>query len=77
MTKLVAQLTLKALDSLVLHYIKKNPGRRLYEIDESTLRSHHSWGAKHIVERLEVQRKITVIRQKHGKKVAPRYYAFI
>jgi arginine repressor len=77
MTKLFANLTLKTLDLLVLKYIKSNPGRRLYEINSETLRSHHSWGTKHIVERLEQQHRVAVIRTQHGKKVAPRYYACI
>jgi hypothetical protein len=76
MTKLFANLTLKTLDILVLKYIKNNPGSRLFEIDAKTLRSHHSWGTKHIVERLEEQKRIAVIRYQQGKKVAPKYYAF-
>jgi predicted transcriptional regulator len=76
MTKLFAKFTLKTLDLLVLKYIKSNPGCRLYEINSETLRSHHSWGTKHIVERLEEQKRIAVIRYQQGKKVAPKYYAF-
>lgn len=74
MTKLFASLSLLALDQVVLKYIKNNPGSRLYQIDADTLQSHHSWGTKHIVERLEERKKIAVIRYKHDKKIAPRYY---
>jgi hypothetical protein len=74
MTKLFASLSLRALDQVVLDYIKKNPGSRLYQIDADTLKSHHSWGTKHIEERLEERKKIAVIRYQQGKKVAPKYY---
>lgn len=74
MTKLFASLSLRALDQIVLEYIKKNPGSRLYQIDANTLKSHHSWGTKHIVERLEQRKKIAVIRYQHGNKIAPKYY---
>jgi hypothetical protein len=77
MLKLLASLSLTALDKVVLDYIKANPGSRLYEIDKDTLRSHHSWGTKHVVQRLENANKVTVIRTRHGKKIAPKYYAFV
>ena len=76
MRQLLASLSLKALDNVVLSYIKANPGSRLYEIDKDTLRSHHSWGTKHVVERLESTNKIAVIRTQQGRKIAPRYYAY-
>jgi hypothetical protein len=75
MLNLIASLSLNALDSVVLNYIKHNPGKRLHQIDKDTLRSHHQWGTKHIVERLESNNKIAVIRTLHGKKIAPRYFA--
>lgn len=77
MVKLIATLSLKALDSVVLSYIKANPGKRLHEIDKDTLKSHHQWGTKCVVERLEKDYKIAVIRSQHGRKIAPRYYACI
>jgi hypothetical protein len=76
MLKLLANLSLNALDKVVLDYIKANPGKRLYEIDKDTIKSHHQWGSKYVVQRLEQQGKITVIRHKWGKKIAPRYFAF-
>lgn len=76
MTKLLARLALKSLDKLVYDYIKENPGLRLFEIDKETLKSHHQWGTKHVVERLESQGRIFVIRTNYfGDKVKPRYYA--
>ena len=77
MLNLLAKLSLYSLDRLVLDYIKANPGSRLYKIDNDTLQSHHNWGAKHIVERLEQQGRVAVIREHHGQKIAPRYYATV
>lgn len=75
MLNLIASLSLNALDNVVLNYIKQHPGERLFQIDAGTLKSHHQWGTKHIVERLESNNKIAVIRTRHGYKIAPRYYA--
>ena len=77
MLNLLAKLSLFSLDRIVLDYIKANPGSRLFQIDNDTHQSHHNWGAKHIVERLEEQGRITVIRHKWGKKIAPRYFALV
>jgi hypothetical protein len=76
MLQLLARLSLSTLDSVVFDYIKANPGKRLFEIDKDTVKSHHQWGTKHIVQRLEEQGKITVIRHRWGKKIAPRYFAY-
>lgn len=77
MINLTTYLCLAALDKVVLNYIKNNPGSRLFEIDQDTINSHHSWGTKYIVTRLEHKKKIAVIREKQGRKIAPRYYALI
>ena len=77
MLNILAKLSLFSLDRIFLDYIKTNPGSRLFQIDNDTLQSHHNWGAKHIVERLEEQGRITVIRHKWGKKIAPRYFALV
>ena len=76
MLNIIASLSLNALDSVVLKYIKQNPGKRLFQIDKDTLQSHHQWGTKFVVERLEAKGKIAVIRYSHGKKIAPKYYAY-
>lgn len=57
----LANLALSYLDNLVLEYIKKNPGKRCHVIDKATLKSHHQWGTKHILTRLEQQGKVEVI----------------
>lgn len=77
MLKLLARLSLSTIDKVVLNYIKANPGKRLFEIDKDTLQSHHQWGTKYVVQRLEQEGKIVVFRAKHGRKIAPRYYATI
>jgi hypothetical protein len=77
MLKLLANLSLSALDKVVLDYIKENPGKRLYQIDAMTINSHHQWGSKYVVQRLEDQGRIAVIRTQHGKKIAPRYFATV
>jgi hypothetical protein len=74
--KFIANLSLNALDKVVYDYIKDHPGKRLFQIDAETIKSHHQWGAKYIVQRLEDQGRITVIRTRWGKKIAPRYFAF-
>jgi hypothetical protein len=60
---------------VVLDYIKEHPGQRLFQIDRNTLKSHHNWGTKHVVQRLEDQGRIVVQRQRLGEAIAPRYYA--
>jgi predicted transcriptional regulator len=82
MTKLFCRLFEDQLSRTVYAYIKANPGLRLYEIDKNTLKSHHNWGTKYIVERLEDAGKLYVKREHHGKKVYsdglkvwPTYYA--
>jgi aromatic ring-opening dioxygenase LigB subunit len=77
MLKLLSTLALKSLDKVVLDYIKENPGSRLFQIDKDTIQSHHNWGAKHIVQRLEDDGKVVVFRYHQGRKIAPRYYATI
>lgn len=75
MLKVISNLALLSLDKVVLDYIKQNPGKRLFQIDKDTVQSHHNWGAKYIVQRLEDQGRVVVFREQHGKKIAPRYYA--
>lgn len=77
MLKFLANLSLNALDQIVLDYIKANPGKRLYQIDAETIKSHHQWGSKYVVQRLEEQGRIAVIRSQQGKKIAPRYFATV
>ena len=70
------------IEEVVYRYIKANPGLRLYQIDKGTLKSHHNWGAKYYVERLENSGRVFVKREHHGEKfypdgsrVWPLYYA--
>ncbi len=77
MLKFIANLSLNALDKVVLDYIKEHPGSRLFEIDSKTLKSHHNWGSKYVVQRLEDDGKIMVVRTRHGRKIAPKYYAYV
>ena len=81
MTKLFCSLLESRLANVILTYIKNNPGQRLYVIDRNTLKSHHNWGTKYIVERLESEGRLYVKREHHGKtvyedgrKVWPTYY---
>jgi len=75
MLKTLINLSISAVDNVVLGYIKSNPGQRLFEIDKATINSHHQWGSKYIVHRLEERGKIYVQRQRMGERIAPRYYA--
>jgi hypothetical protein len=77
MLKILASLSLAALDKVVLDYIKEHPGSRLFQIDKDTIKSHHNWGTKYIVQRLEDSGKVAVFREHQGRKIAPRYYATI
>lgn len=75
MLNVIARLALKSLDHVVLDYIKEHPGQRLFQIDRATIKSHHSWGTKHVLQRLEDQGKIFVQRARLGESFPPRYYA--
>jgi predicted transcriptional regulator len=82
MTRLLCSALELQLRRAVLNYIKRNPGQRLYIIDAATVKSHHNWGAKYIVDRLEAEGKLYVKREHHGQpryedgsKVWPLYYA--
>lgn len=75
----------KLTERAVLRTIRKRPGLRLFEINDLTLRSHHSWGTKSVVTNLERQGKITVVRfrliwntqtaRMERKPVKPLYFA--
>ena len=54
----------KLTERAVLRTIRKQPGLRLFEINDRTLKSHHSWGTKSVVTNLERQGKITVLRHR-------------
>ena len=89
--KRLAKLALNQLDGVVLQHVKNNPGQRCFQIDKATLNSHHQWGTKHILQRLEQQHKIySVKREVAGvlrdpnkehpeivwKKVPPTYFTY-
>ncbi len=75
----------KLTERAVLRTIRKQPGLRLYEINDLTLQSHHSWGTKSVVTNLERQGKITVLRHRltfdhttgkmERKPIKPLYFA--
>jgi len=86
----IAKLALQQLDGIVYQYVNSNPGQRCFEIDHATLRSHHQWGTKHILQRLEQQGKIYCVKrtvdgimrepgkpdQIVWKKVPPTYFTY-
>ena len=86
----LAKLALNQLDGIVLSHVKKNPGQRCFEIDRATLNSHHQWGTKYILQRLEQQQLIYCVKKEfHGimrepgkpdelvwKKVPPTYFTY-
>lgn len=74
MVKLASKLSLILSEKAILSFIKSNPGARLYQINQATLNSHHSWGTKSILTELERKGKVYVQRQQHGNKVSPRYF---
>lgn len=75
----------KLTERAVLRTIRKQPGLRLFEINDLTLRSHHSWGTKSVVQNLERQGRITVKRHRYvwdpasdmmvRKSIKPLYFA--
>lgn len=75
----------KLTERAVLRTIRKQPGLRLFEINDRTLKSHHSWGTKSVVTNLERQGKITVLRHRltwnpeaeimERKPIKPLYFA--
>ena len=64
LSRTVSALGQKLTERAVLRTIRKRPGLRLFEINDLTLRSHHSWGTKSVVQNLERQGKITVKRHR-------------
>lgn len=85
LSRTVSALGQKLTERAVLRTIRKRPGLRLFEINDLTLRSHHSWGTKSVVQNLERQGKITVkrhrwtVNRKTGsierKNIKPLYFA--
>lgn len=67
-----SKLALIILEKRVLRYIERNPGQRLYQIDRNTIKSHHNWGAKFVVERLLFAGKIHTVPV--GRAKWPTYY---
>ena len=74
MIRVLSQVSLKLADQAMLRYIRKNPGSRLFEINDATLKSHHSWGTKSVLARLESEGWLYVKRAHHGKRIPPKYY---
>ena len=88
----IAKLALQQLDGIVYQHIKKHPGQRCFEIDKATLNSHHQWGTKHILQRLEQQQRIYCVKHEVAgvmrdpnkdydqivwKKVPPTYFTYL
>ena len=64
LSRTFSELGQKLTERAVLRTIRKRPGLRLFEINDLTLQSHHSWGTKSVVTNLERQGKITVLRHR-------------
>ena len=85
LSRTVSALGQKLTERAVLRTIRKHPGLRLFEINDLTLQSHHSWGTKSVVQNLERQGKITVVRNRltydrktntfERKAIKPLYFA--
>tara|TARA_R100000030_G_scaffold100767_1_gene94639 strand:- start:147 stop:410 length:264 start_codon:yes stop_codon:yes gene_type:complete len=85
LSRTVSALGQKLTERAVLRTIRKRPGLRLFEINDLTLRSHHSWGTKSVVTNLERQGKIRVVRDRltydrktdtfEHKAIKPLYFA--
>lgn len=74
MIRLLSRASLALTDAALLRYLRRNPGSRLFEINAATLQSHHSWGTKSALARLESEGWLYVKRAHHGKRIPPRYY---
>ena len=82
MIRFASKLSRKLSEHAVLRYIAANPGRQLYEINNATLKSHHSWGTKSVLSELERHGKIDVVRfrivrikgELTRKKIKPLYF---
>ena len=48
MIRLASKLSRKLSEHAVLRFIAANPGKQLYEINDATLKSHHSLSLIHI-----------------------------
>jgi|GWRWMinimDraft_13_1066021.scaffolds.fasta_scaffold40815_1 hypothetical protein len=74
MIRFMSRVSLKLADQALLGFIRKHPGSRLFEINAATLKSHHSWGTKSVLARLESEGWLYVQRLQHGKRIPPRYF---
>lgn len=74
MIRVLSRMSLKLADQAMLRYIRKHPGSRLFEINAATLKSHHSWGTKSVLAKLEAEGWLYVQRAQHGKRIPPRYF---
>lgn len=85
LSRAFSRLSLSLAERAVLRTVRKNPGLRLFEINELTLKSHHSWGTKSVLSDLERQGKIRVKRHRltwdkeadmlQRKPIKPIYFA--
>ena len=60
--RVLSRLSLNLAERAVLHYVRKNPGKQLFQINAATLKSHHSWGTKSVLSDLERHGRIDVVR---------------
>jgi hypothetical protein len=74
MIRLLSRASIKLSDQALLRFMRRNPGSRLFEINAATLQSHHSWGTKSALARLESEGWLYVQRSQHGKRIPPRYF---
>ena len=82
MIRFASKLSRKLSEHAVLRFIAANPGKQLYQIDDATLKSHHSWGTKSVLSDLERDGMIDVVRfrvvrvngEVTRKKIKPLYF---
>jgi len=79
--RLASKIANKLQERAVMSYIKQHPFCRLYEINDATLKSHHSWATKSVLVRLEHKGKIHVCRESFKpdgttRKIKPLYSVY-
>ena len=82
MIRFASKLSRKLSEHAVLRFIAANPGKQLYQINDATLKSHHSWGTKSVLSDLERDGMIDVVHfrvvrvngEVTRKKIKPLYF---
>ena len=79
--RVASKIANKLQERAVMSYIQRHPFCRLYEINDATLKSHHSWATKSVLVRLEHKGKIHVCREAFKpdgstRKIKPLYSVY-